>query len=109
MALIQPAVAQAVAHDLAAKLRTESSVRRIWVWSQHGVVEPDRDYVELWLLIDTDDEQTNDRISVAAASLHELYPEINIAVYRLTPAVLEGHAPEEAMRTDADEIVLGVP
>ncbi len=107
MALVQSAVAQAMARDLAAMLRTEPNVRQLWVWSQRGYIEPNRDYVELWLAIDTDDEQANDRVSLAAARLHDLYPEANIRVHRLTPRVLDGHAPEEAMRTEAEEVRLG--
>lgn len=106
VALTQPTVAQAMARDLAALLRDEPHVRRLWVWSEHGYIDPALDYVELWLQIDTDDEDINDRVSRTAASLHDRYPDTIVTVYRLTPDALDGHAPEEAMRSEAQEVPL---
>ena len=108
MALTQPTVARAMARDLAAMLRDEPHVRRLWVWSEHGYVDPARDYVELWLHLDTDDEDVNYRVSRIAASLPDLYPGVIVGVHRLTPNVLDGHAPEEAMRIEAEEVALHV-
>jgi len=105
--LTQPTVALAMARDLAAMLRDEPRVRRLWVWSEHGHIDPALDYVELWLHIDTDDEGTNYRVSRISASLPDQYPDVIITVYRLTPTALDGHAPEEAMRTEARSVPTG--
>ena len=107
MALTQPAVAQVIARDLAAQVHAEPCVRRLWVWSSHGEVEPGRDYVEFWLYLDTDDDDTVQRTREIVASLHEVFPDVNMMAFLMTPKVLDGHAPEEVMRTDVEEVPLG--
>ncbi len=106
MAVLHHASALAVAHHLADALRAEPSVKRLWVWSRRGYIEPKREYVELWLLQEPGDEAADRRIRSAAAALHEQFPEANIRVHRVTPQMLDGHPPAKAIREGAEEVAL---
>lgn len=106
MAVTQPSPARAMALDLAAAIGSDEGLRRLWVWSDRGYIEPDRDYVELWLLADPVDAQAEHRLRVAGADLHKTYPNTNIRVHLITPKMLAGHDPRQAIRADAEEVAL---
>lgn len=106
MAVTQPLLARAMARTFAEAIRDEGVACRLWVWSDHGYIEPGRDYVELWLLADPADQQAEHRLRLAAADLHRQYPDTNIRVHLITPRMLAGHDPREAIRSQAEEIDL---
>ena len=106
MAVAQPSPARAVALDFAEAIRDERGVRRLWVWSDYGYIEPDRNYVELWLLADPADGEAERRLRLAAAGLHTTYPDLNIRVHMIAPKMVADHDPREAIRPEAEEITL---
>jgi hypothetical protein len=106
MAVLYHVLPQAVARRFADAVRSEPAAKRLWVWSQPGYIDPEREYVELWLLHDPVDEATEQRMRVAAAALHEHFPEVHIRVHRVTPQMLGGHPPAEAIREGAEEVTL---
>ena len=63
MAITQSALAHAMARDLVRAAPPEAGIKRVWVWSQHGYVDPARDYVELAVLHDEMGEETQNRTS----------------------------------------------
>jgi hypothetical protein len=109
MAITQSALADAMARDLARVTPPEAPVKRAWVWSQHGFVDPERDYVELAILHDELDEDTSERLMRAISDMMEdRYPEANKSLYVFVSdnegdAGLEG----EWVRPGAEEVRLG--
>jgi hypothetical protein len=78
MAITQSALAQAMARDLKRVVPPEAGMRRAWVWSQHGFVDPERDYVELSILRDDlDDEMKCRFVGAVVDMMEERYPEAN--------------------------------
>jgi hypothetical protein len=78
MAITQSALAQAMARDLVRAAPPEAGIKRVWVWSQHGFVDPERDYVELAVLHDQLDEETGRRfLKSVVDALDDGYPEVN--------------------------------
>jgi hypothetical protein len=109
MAITESALAHAMARDFLRAVPPEAHVSRLWVWSQHGYIDPERDYVEFSAFVDltSDDVDTAEkRLGKAVASLNDLYPEVNIMVYTLGPRVPGGRTPEQWVRPEAEEISL---
>ena len=78
MAITQPALAHAMARDLVRAAPPEAGIKRVWVWGQHGYVDPARDYVELAVLHDEMDEETQNRFLKAVVDvIDDAYPEVN--------------------------------
>ena len=78
MAITQSALAHAMARDLVRAAPPEAGIKRVWVWSQHGYVDPARDYVELAVLHDEMDEETQNRFLKAVVDvIDDGYPDVN--------------------------------
>ncbi|MGE3913603.1 MAG: hypothetical protein AB7K36_29915 [Chloroflexota bacterium] len=106
MAITQSALAHAVARDFLRAAPPEAGIKRLWVWSQHGYIDPERDYVELTVFADPADEAAATRLSDAACRLNNLYPEANLAASFLGEHVPGGRTPDQWVRPDAEEIPL---
>jgi hypothetical protein len=107
MAITQPALARAMARDVVRIAPPETGIKRIWVWSQHGFIDPERDYVELAILYNPADDGAEQKFGIALASLHDHYPEVNILVHTFTSRDLGDCDPEGELRADSEEIDLG--
>jgi hypothetical protein len=107
MAITQPDLARAMARDFARAVPPEAHLTRLWVWSQHGHVDPKRDYVELTAFVDPLDEPAEEQLNAALDRLNDLYPEVNKMAYLLGPDVPGGRTPEEWVNPRAEEIDLG--
>lgn len=107
MAITQSALAHALAHDLARVVPPEAGMKRAWVWSQHGFVDPERDYIELSILHDELDEETAKRFRIAVADMmNDRYAEVN----KQLSTFLSDHAGDldihEWLRPGSEEIQL---
>lgn len=107
MAITQSALAHALAHALARVVPPEAGMKRAWVWSQHGFVDPERDYIELSILHDEMDEATSKRFRIAVADMmNEGYPDVNKV---LSTFVSDGEGDvglEDELRPGTEEIRL---
>lgn len=107
MAITQSALAHAMARDLVRAAPPEAHIKRVWVWSQHGYVDPERDYVELAALHDAVDAETKHRFTKAIVdALNEGYPEVNKFLHTF---VSDGHGDldlEEEIRSGSEEVDL---
>ncbi len=106
MAMTQSALAHAMARDFLKAVPPEARVSRLWVWSQHGYIDPERDYVELTAFVDPIDEAAHQRLLKAGDTLDERYPEINKLLHLLGPGVPGGRTPEQWVNPLAEEIDL---
>lgn len=109
MAITQSALAHAIARAFLRAVPPDAHVSRLWVWSRHGYIDPERDYVELSTFVDLssdDSDGTERRLGKVVASLNGLYPETNIMVFTLGPCVPGGRTPEQWVRPEAEEIDL---
>jgi hypothetical protein len=106
MVMTQSALAQKMAPDFLRAAPPEARVSRLWVWSQHGYIDPERDYVELSAFVDPIDEVAHQRLLEAGAHLDDLYPEILKALHLLGPNVPGGRTPEQWINPMAEEISL---
>jgi hypothetical protein len=104
MAMTQSALAHAMARDFLKAAPPEARVSRLWVWSQHGYIDPERDYVELTAFVDPLDEVAENRLGQAADSLNDLYPEVNKLLHLFGPDMPGGRTPEQWVNPDAEEI-----
>jgi hypothetical protein len=107
MAMTQSALAHAVARDLVRTAPPEAGITRVWVWSQHGYVDPERDYVELAVLYDPADDEAERGFSKALAGLSDLYPETNMMAHTFTVSDLGDLDPEGELRPGFEEVELG--
>jgi hypothetical protein len=107
MAITQPALARAMARDFARAVPPEAHLSRLWVWSEHGHIDPERDYVELAAFVDPADSSAETQLNEAVDRLNDLYPEVNKMAYLLGPHVPGGRTPEQWVNPKAEEIDLG--
>jgi hypothetical protein len=106
MAITQPALARAMARDLVRAAPPEAGIKRIWVWSQHGYIDPERDYVELAVLHDPIDQEAEHRLLVAATTLNDLYPEANLSLHTFSSLDLGDLDPAGELRPGSEEVEL---
>jgi len=106
MAMTQSALAHAMAHDLLRAAPPEARISRLWVWSEHGYIDPERDYVELSAFVDPVDEAAHQRLLEAGTRLDELYPDVLKTLHLLGPNVPGGRTPEQWINPLAEEIDL---
>jgi hypothetical protein len=106
MAITQSALAHAVARDLVRTAPPEAGIKRVWVWSEHGYVDPERDYVELAVLYDPRDDKAERRFSLALAGLSDLHPDLNMFAHTFTSRMLGDLDPEGELRPGSEEVDL---
>jgi hypothetical protein len=106
MAVTQSALAHAVARDFARAVPPEANLSRLWVWSQHGYIDPTRDYVELWAFVDPVDDATEEQLLEAGSGLDDLYPDVLKTLHLLGPSIVAGLTREEWVKPEAEEIDL---
>jgi|SRR3954451_18415 hypothetical protein len=107
MAITQSALAHAIARDLVRVAPAEAGIQRIWVWSQHGYVDPERDYVELTIFNNPIDDEAQHRLDLAISDLDKRYAEVLITVYLFGPYAEARRAPGQWVHPEAEEIDLG--
>jgi len=106
MAITQPALAHAVARDFLRAAPPEAGIKQVWVWSQHGYIDPERDYVELTVFADPPNESGQHDLDSAAATLHDQYPDLNILLHTFSSRDLGDLEPSGEIREDAQEVRL---
>ena len=106
MAIVDHVATHEMVRTFAEAIKDEPSVRRFWAWTEPSYIEPGRDYVELWLLTDPIDPETDRRLGMAAMRLHERFPEDYIRMHTMTTEMLGGREPAGAIREGAVEIPL---
>jgi hypothetical protein len=105
MAMTQSALAHAMARDFLKAAPPEARVSRLWVWSQHGYIDPERDYVHLSVLFDPVNEAAHKHLLEALNTLPDLYPEVNIGASTFWGAPTDGGTdPREWVHPEAQEI-----
>jgi hypothetical protein len=108
MAITQPALARAMARDVVRVAPPEAGIRRIWVWSHHGYVDPERDYVELSVLHDPMDDETLHQFVVAVTKMtDDLYPEANKFMHTFSSDDVGDLDLEGEIRPGSEEVELG--
>lgn len=107
MAITQSALARAMAHDVVRVAPPETGIKRIWVWSQHGYVDPERDYVELTVMHGPLDDETLHRFLTAVADMtDERYPEVNTLMHTFSSDEVAELDLQGEVRPGAEEIEL---
>ena len=106
MAITQSALAHAVARDFLRAVPPEANLSRLWVWSEHGYVDPERDYIDLTAVVDPVDEDAHQRLLEAGAYLDDLYPEVLKTLHLLGPDLLVGQDLEQGVDPRGEEIDL---
>jgi hypothetical protein len=97
-----------MARDIVRVAPPEAGIKRIWVWSEHGYIDPRRDYIEVSVLAEPSSGEARGRLLDAINRLSALYPEVNIGAGLLAPVMPGGTSPREWVHPDAEEIDLGV-
>ena len=104
MAITQPALARAMARDLVRAAPPEAGIKRIWVWSEYGYIDPECDYIEISVLAEPAKDQAEDALLVAINNLSDLYPGANIGAGLLAPEMPGGTGPQEWVHPEAEEL-----
>jgi hypothetical protein len=81
MAIQDLAVAQRVGQRLAETLRDEPTVKQLWAWGALGHVEPGRESVDLWVFLDSADDETEKRIVASVSPLQEQFPDVYLFLH----------------------------
>ena len=107
MAITQSALAHAMARDLIRAAPADVHIKRAWVWSQHGFVDPDRDYVELSILHDEVDDETGQRFLKAVTDMMEdRYADANKSLYTFASDNKGDRDLDQWIRSGAEEVRL---
>jgi hypothetical protein len=108
MAITQPALARAMARDVVRAAPPEAGIKRIWVWSQHGYIDPERDYVELAVLHGPMNDETLHRFLAAVTKMtDERYPEANMFMHTFSSDDVGDLDLEGEIRPGSEEVELG--
>jgi hypothetical protein len=107
MAITHSGLAYDMVRDLVRAAPPEAGVRRVWVWSKHGHIDPERDYVELSVLHDPLDEATHQRfLSAIVDVLNARYPEVNKFLHTFSLDDGEDFDLDEEIRPGSEEVDL---
>jgi len=106
MAITQPALARAMARDLVRAAPPEAGIKRVWAWSQHGFIDPQREYLEIWVLADPATKEDEQSLLAAISALADLYPDVNIGANTFAPGEYAEADLRDWMHPDAQEIDL---
>ena len=106
MAITQSALAHAMARDFLQAAPPEARLSRLWVWSEHGYIDPERDYVDLTAVVDPVDEDAHQRLLASVSCLDDLYPEVLKTLHLLGPDLLVGQDLEQWVDPRGEEIDL---
>jgi hypothetical protein len=106
MAITQSALAHAMARDFLRAAPPEARISRLWVWSEHGYIHPEYDYVEITAFVDPIDEAASERLFKATVDLDKRYPGVQIMVWPIGPNPPGGRTPEQWVNPKAEEIDL---
>ena len=106
MAIQDRTVARQVAHCFAEAIRNEPAVKQLWVWGKLGHVEPGREAVDLWVFLDSADDEAERRIVRAASLLHERFPHINVMVHLTNGLMPKDFDPTTEVYPGAEQIPL---
>ncbi|MGE3272044.1 MAG: hypothetical protein AB7P40_25040 [Chloroflexota bacterium] len=107
MAITQSALAHAVARDFLRAAPPEAGIKRLWVWSQHGYIDPERDYVELTVFVDPARPGSDGGLDAAAASLQAQFTDVDLILHTFSDLDIGTLDPAGEAREDAEEIGLG--
>ena len=107
MAITQPALARAMARDVVRVAPPETGIKRIWVWGQHGYVDPERDYIELSVLhAPIDDETLHRFLAAVTAMTDDRYPEANKFMQTFSSSDVADADLDELLRPGSEEVDL---
>lgn len=106
MAITQSALARAMARDIVRAAPPEAGIKKIWAWTEHGFIDPRREYVEIWVLADPATNEAEHDLLVAINALSDLYPEVNIGASTFAPGEYAEADLRDWMHPDAQEIQL---
>jgi hypothetical protein len=90
---------QKVGQQLARAVAHESAVRRIWATAH-------RDTIELWLLTDPVDADTERRLYAAGTRLYDVFPEGNIRLHIVNPRMFDPLDLDSVIPKGTEEIVV---
>lgn len=107
MAITQAALARAIARDLVRTAPPEAGIKRIWVWSQHGYVDPELDVVALSVLVEPANEGAEHALLAAISQLADTHPEVKIGASTFAPGTYAEADLRAWLHPDAREIDLG--
>jgi hypothetical protein len=99
MALAYRATAHELGRRFAEAVGGEPAVRGLWVTSH-------RDYVELWLVTESTDADTERRLYGLVSRLYERSPDANVRLYVISPDMFQGQAIDSVIPRRAEEIPL---
>ncbi|MFN8637400.1 MAG: hypothetical protein U0893_26410 [Chloroflexota bacterium] len=108
MAVTQSALAHQMARQVVRTAPADANIRRIWVWSQHGYIDPERDYVHIWVLADPISPAADDALLTTLNDLPERFPDVNIGAGTFAPGDYTEEELRDWMHPDAEEIDLGI-
>jgi hypothetical protein len=107
MAVTQSALAHAMARDLLRVAPPEADIKRVWVWSQHGHIDPERDYVELAVMHGPLNDETFQRFLAAVADMmNDCYPEANKLLQTFSSVDVGQHDLGDVLRPGSEEVDL---
>jgi hypothetical protein len=104
MAITQPALARAMARDVVRAAPPEAGIKRIRVWTGHGHIDPEREYVEVFVLAEPATGQTEQALLDVINKLAQLYPDVNIGAGLLASRMPGGTDPEDWVHPGAEEL-----
>lgn len=108
MAITQSALARAMVRDVVRVAPPETGIKRIWVWSEHGYIDPERDYIEIAVLHDPIDDETVHRFIAAVTKMtNDLYPEANKFMHTFSSDDVDDLHIGEEIRPGSEEVDLG--
>ncbi len=101
VALVQPGseLAHALGLELAEAIANESAAREVWAWGAS-------DRVELWVLTEPTDADTEQRLYALSAPLDDRHPEVDLRVHVLNPAWYGESDPKVIIPSGAERIAL---
>lgn len=106
MVVGKPGLALELARCLARLLRDEPTVRRLWVCSEWGTVEPSRESAELYLLVTSLDEGARGRIDTVIDAVNARFPSVDLLVHLIHAEDGSQDEPPLLLPQDAQEIPL---
>ena len=99
MTVANEVTAQRMGRSFAESASREPAAKRLWVAPREG-------YVELWLLTEPTDADTERRLYGASMELYDRFPDAHFRIGVLNPSLSEGWDPMSEIPPDAEEIPL---
>jgi hypothetical protein len=99
-------VARHVAQRFAEAIRDEPAVKHLWAWGEPSRLEPGHEAVDLWVFLDSADDESEKRIIAAVPWLQRQFPEVDLFLHLIHGQMPSDFDPMTEVHPEAEKISL---